>query len=485
MIKEDPSKALTQLDSLYEAESHSGSDDFMARYVLLRTYACYRQGIDAPNDSLLCVAEEFLAVHGTDHERMLCYFLHGQNLVMNRDFGTTWQLLALAAEYGEACQDHFMLGQIYTFMFTVCTQTYDSDMKGYARRALDEYTLSADPIYVLDGEVNLGVSLYSNREYDASEACLKSALSKAEQQQDTFAIVKCIRTLAYIDTETDRLAEAQNMFQLLFETYHAQHLYSDYAVLAYLCAQLQDFDTAQYYLALFNTAKFPFVNGRIRYLRSASKVYALMNDYERAYQYCNAHQMLQDSVYWNLLSNSVMKEQRDYIDEKLVKKEKEVIYLCIFVLGLLFVAVIALLAASLNRNKRVREEEQRRHAEEKLKLQQENAKNVLRMMKQSSVVAELRENLTKRKKASVSEWKALNDLFCENLPSFEGLLREKCDSLREEEWEMCMLEKLEFAVKEIDALVGINSSVTSHRLAKKYLSEDAGATEWRAFIKKL
>lgn len=64
----------------------------------------------------------------------------------------------------------------------------------------------------------------------------------------------------------------------------------------------------------------------------------------------------------------------------------------------------------------------------------------------------------------LSEWRELNSLYCENLPAFENELRARCKSLKEEEWEMCMLQKLDFNTSDVDILVGIDSSVTSHRL---------------------
>lgn len=457
----------------------------LAQHILSEEYEKYRQGIDETSDSLICIAQSYFERHGSSSEKMMSHFLYGRVLFNGKDYGTSMLHYALALEYGRACDDHFMLGQIYTNMYILCHEAFDADAVDYALKAREEYLLSGELLYIIDSEANVGIAFYKNRDFEKGKDHLLRALQIAEQHQDTFSIQKCIRFLAYLNNEKGDYETSRQYFRRLFDDYHASLFTEDLAIRSELYAEQNQFDSALNCLSKIENIDFGYDVSRLQYLKSSAKVHAMRLDYEKAFQFEQEYQLVRDSVYWQRLRNSVMKEQRDFVQIKLTSTEKKNDYLWYSVTCLTLLALVGWLIGLIGSMKRKQTQERLRHAEEKLELQRENARNTLRMIKQSSVYCRIQEKLSIRQRLSLSEWRELNNLYCENLPAFENELRARCKSLKEEEWEMCMLQKLDFNTSDVDILVGIDSSVTSHRLARRHLGHEAGAAEWKAFLREL
>jgi len=318
LIKEDPAYAQTVLDSLHSAEeSPFDEPKYQARYILLNEYAKYRNGIDEKNDSMICIAEDYYIQHGTDHERMLCLFLHGRVLFSSQEYGFAMLKYANSAEYAKSVNDHLMLGQIYTNQYLLCADAFGANAIELAQAAAEEYTMSGDSIYIMDSETNLGIAYFYNRQYEESEVCLQSAFQSACLQNDTFAMKKCVRFLAYLNNEKGDATTADSLFHELFCTYHDVRFLKDYAILSEVHAQQNHCDSALHYLSMARAEHFSLVENRMQYLKSATRVFTKMSNYESALRCCQEYQCVSDSVFWGHLSNSVMKEQSDFIQDKL------------------------------------------------------------------------------------------------------------------------------------------------------------------------
>lgn len=477
LIKDNPAYALDVLDSLSQSEVDVLTvPKYQARYILLSEYAKYRNGIDEKNDSLISIAEEYYMQHGTDHERMLCLFLHGRALFSSQEYGSAMLKYAYAAEYAKTCSDHFMLGQIYTNQYLLCADVFGTNAIELAQEAQKEYSMAGDSIYIMDSKTNLGIAYYRNRQYEESECVLESALHAAYQLKDTFAIKKCVRFLAYLNNEKGEAVVADSLFQVLFNSYHERCFLKDYAILSEVHAQQCHYDSALYYLKkAADLDRNSMVENRIQYLKSSTRVYADMSDYKIALRYCIGYQSIRDSIYCKQLNNSVMKEQSDFIQDKLAQTEQKNNFQLLLICCLSLLLVVAILFLRNSRMKRC-------YFEKELDLRNQNIKNSIRGMKLSAIVFRFREYSERNQRPSLDDWKKLNSLYHEMLPFFEDVLRDKVGSLREVEWEMCMLQKLDFKAKEIDNLIGNSSSLLSNRLALKHLPKGSGAAEWRNFV---
>ncbi len=485
LIKEDPAYAQTVLDSLHTAEeSLFDEPKYQARYILLNEYAKYRNGIDEKNDSLISIAVEYYKQNDRDKELMLCLFLHGTMLLDKQIFGPCMQSLSQAADLADKLRDNFMLGQIYTNLHLLCSDVYNADATEYARKALEAYKKDGKPLYVMDGEVNLAISHYNIREYAASELLLDSALVRANALGDDFVAWKCIRYKMYIQVGRQEWSHAISSFQELKNIYKKRTCVEDYAHIAIAYAAMQQRDSAEYYLNWARKDNYKFVNNELLYLNSAQKVYELLGDYQHSVEFAQRYQIKRDSIYWTRLSNSVMREQRDFVQEKLTETEQTNDYLLFSIFGLAVLLAFVTLSLSYIRMRGLREQEKRIAAETELELKNQCIQNSIRGIKKSAIVEEFNNCLTNDHRPTQGEWNQLSDLFSEMLPNFEKRLRDAVD-LREEEWNMCMLQKLDFKAKEIELLTGINPSVTSNRLAKKGINENFGATEWRQFLKEI
>lgn len=488
IVREDPAYAQVVLDSLYAAAPSLMDDETTrARYIVLNEYAKYRNGIDEKNDSLISIAEEYIMQNGTNRERMLCLFVQGRTYFTRYIYGPAMQKYGLAAEYAKACSDHFMLGQIYTNQYLICSEMHSADGVKFAQRAAEEYALTGDSIFMMDGETNLGICYYYKGQFEKSDSCLNSALQTAMAQRDTFAIQKCVRFLAYLYNRKGDSSTADSLFHQLFDTYHDKWFLEDYAILSEVHAQKQQFDSAMYYLSKARRVHYSSIPALLQYLKSATCVYTQMADYEEASRYSEEYRQVSDSVNWNYLCNSVMREQYATVQQKLSNSESKIGYL-IWIIGVLMVCIVPLGTWNYIVNLRKKAaQEKLRHLEEEKKLRDENYTQSVRLMKQSNIVHRLKEASTSGTSVSAAMWQELDSLFLEMLPDFEQRIK-SADAISDQEWRLAQLIKLGFSTDEIATLTNhASSSISSscNRLAKRLIGENAGAKEWREYVQNL
>ncbi|MCQ2211922.1 MAG: hypothetical protein MJZ34_16700, partial [Paludibacteraceae bacterium] len=414
-------------------------------------------------------------------------FLHGTMLLDKQIFGPCMQSLSHAADLAEKLGDNFMLGQIYTNLHLLCSDVYNADATEYARKALEAYRKHGNPLYVMDGEVNLAIAHYNNREYAASELLLDSALVRANALGDDFVALKCIRYKMYIQVGRQEWSHAISSYQTLKNTYGKRVCMEDYAHIAIAYAALQQRDSAEFYLNRARKDNYKVVNNELLYLNSAHRVYKFLKVYEQFAEYGQIYQIKRDSIYWTRLKNSVMREQYVTVQQKLNDSESMVDVL-LWVVGSLLLCLVPLVSILYVLNiKRKAEREALRHLEEEKKLRNENYEKSVLILKQSNVVSDLRRYILNLELVPQSKWNELDLLFAETLPDFEVRLKQD-GAVSESVWRISQLVKLDFTIDEIALLMNkAASSISSicNRTAKKSLGENSGAKEWREYVSNL
>lgn len=488
LIMDNPTYASSVLDSLYTAEHSLFTEpEYQARFILLNEYAKYRNGIDEANDSLISISEAYYMQHGSDHERMLCLFLHGAILLYNQNFGPCMQCLSHAADIASRSNNYFMLGQINTNLSLLCSDIYNADAVLYASRALEAYKKHGDLSYIMDGHVNLAIAYYNNRDYNNCEKSLESSFLKAKELNDELSISKCLRYKMYLHVDRQEWKDAISSFVELKGLNNYFLGIEDYSYIAIAHAGMHQRDSSEYYLRNAFKKKYDIVDNELLYLKSAQKVYEKLSDYTLSTDYAQKYQIKRDSIYWARLKNSVMREQYVIVQQKLNSSESTILNLSYIVvlLGLTIVPII--LWGYINRLRRKRERERVLYFEKMERLRNEAYKNSARLLKQSSIAYEFKQNCIYHKVTTDKQWQELNSLFAENLSEFENRLN-KDERLSEFEWKIAQLIKLDFTTDEIAFLTNrAASSVSSscNRLSKQRIDENAGAREWREYITNL
>lgn len=504
-IQSNATQAKETLDSLYKAEPViNTAPNLNAQYILLDTYCNYKSGQEGTNDSLISISENFFKEQGASHELLLAQMLHATILTNAGRNKEAMLKFKEAVENGKMTNDHYLLGQIYTNLFVLCSTVADADQLAYAQKALEEYQQLGDEFYIIDGLMNIGIASIDNAKYEQSLQLFHQAYKKAQQMADTFSLEKCCKYLAETHINIERYDSAYYYYRYSTENYHAQLNSIDYGRLALIFAHWNRQDSTKHYLSQAEKSATDKTAIR-RYWKQSALVYQQTGEYKKALEYSLMYQQAADSAYTSRLRNTVMKEQRDYVVTQLDHAQKISYYYLIAAIGLLFIIISATFAfVSYRRNARlkafylakeieVKNEEQQilekklKLKEEELRIKEENRKNILQCVKQSDPVLRFRHALMGKRNITDDDWTDLYNIFSEMLPSFEQVLKADKD-ISEIEWRVCLLLKLDYKPTEIALLT--NRALTSissinNRLAKKHLGQAGGTKAWLDYIHSL
>lgn len=479
-----------------------------SQYILLRTYCQFRQCREGQDDSDIRMAKEYYRIHGTASDRMLSSFLHGCILENAGNKGGAMTCFKQAISEGETTKDHFLLGQIYSFMFRLCGSNLDFDCQKYAEESLRHYTLYGDESYIRDAKVNVGIAMLNRRDFQSGRIQLRSVREEAIAASDTFIWVKSNRFLAETEMHLAQYDSAQYHLDQINSQLHASYTSRDYDIQALIKAKNDDRIQAENLLLSAQSHIVSYSDQTFHLWVYANVAHELGDEREAYMQLANYHALI-DSVHADWLNNSVMKEQRDFVEGQLVESELFNSNLLLLVSSLLVIytlSTIAFLLYKKNKKETIRhmeEESLLRKAREEslskeLQIKQENERllreqliqkernrqQVIYCIKQTQPVLHFRQALKEQTPASAKDWEELHTVFYDMLPEFEEKLMASCP-LTETEWRICQLQKLNFTSSEIGELVckAPNSiSSASARLYKKVFQAEGGAKDWLNFI---
>lgn len=487
-IQTNPQQVLSELESI----NGKGLSNKAQRnkYHLLKTYCQYKLFQEGDNDSIINEVESYYTTKGTTHETMLSLFLHGVILYNAKREGEAMIKYKKAIIEAEKNHDHYILGQIYSNLVYLCGSEKDGDAVEYAQKALNEYILLGNPKYILDAEINIGLAYSLINQPQKCLTQLQKTLSKAELAKDTFSISKCIPIIAEIELECQDYESSLSHYRQLKYVYNKKFSHRDYEYYAILQAHYHNKDSAIESLNIAKTMlKQPSSYRSHKY--TTAKTYKELGEYEEAYKWLKDYYTDEEEFYIQRLRNSVMKEQRDFVKNQLeLAESKKIQY--IYTIGTLTIIIFLISTCFFVVNKHQRtkillQKEVNRHYEEVLRLQKENAKNILRGMKQSAIAIKINDAIIKGNNLTNEDWKCLNELFSEMMPSFEMTLRSNMN-LSESEWQICMLQKLDYTNNDIASLchrAKNTISSTNAKLYKMYHKVDGGSRKWTEFIKSI
>ena len=316
LIMQDPKVAQLTLDSIHEAEPLAlQAPAEMAQYLLLDTYCKYRTNEKIPNDSLISIAEDYFLQHGTHHEKMLSLFLHGYVLRKNKQQSESILKYKAALDEGVECNDHFMLGQIYTGLVFLCGEIMDDDQIDFSEKALEHYMIVGREPYILDSEINIGMAkLNYNTFTEEALEILQKAKDRAIIYNDTLILAKCYKLLAEAEMKMGKFDSAYYYYQHTIQDLHSQLGCRNCDLMAYVCASLGMRDSALAYLDRAERMAKSKVASRIHW-NFAAHVYNQLGDSGKANTYYSKQVHDLKSNFKEKLSNTVAKEQRDYVEQ--------------------------------------------------------------------------------------------------------------------------------------------------------------------------
>lgn len=318
LMTDRPDSAYQMLRTL-DAQAIDG-ERLQARYALLYTKAQYKNYREDGNDSLITIAVRYYDAKGMKTELMESLMLLSVQLRIQERYDESMVNLHRAADIGEELGDHFMLGRIYTNLFQLCSNVFDSDDLRYAEKAYYHYKQDGNDDYIIDGMCNLGIAYYHRSDLERSAALLDSVYQWALQIHDDFSVRKSARVLAMINASEGRYESADTLFILIHDQYGYSYVPQDIWTLAEACLAHGQQDEA---LSLMEqaTSMEKSISNEIVFTSVASEFYSKLGRYEEALRYLNRSYFLYDSIYTARLRESVLTSQRDYVVQKLEEEQ--------------------------------------------------------------------------------------------------------------------------------------------------------------------
>lgn len=485
LIMEDPASAQKSLDSLSNYPINSSSLE--ARYILLTTYCNYRNYKSERNDSLINIAEQYYEADDGSWEKMMSKFLHAQILCDIGNPSDAMLKFKAAISEGEKRKDHFMLGQIYSNLYLLCRSAGDSESLTYAEKALNEYVIFGDDLYIIDGEMNVGTEYLYAGQYQRSHDVFAAILEKSIVASDTFNCIKSNRLLSQSEIKLNQFDSALYHLKRAKDEFQAEYNCLDYDILAEIYANMGIHDSAMYYLNLASENLIDELTER-DHLLTTSIVLHKAGRIEEAYSYFESYNQKNEEQLCQRLSKSVMKEQRDYIEYLLEESQTEANHLSIIVIFVSAALVLSALVLYMHRqyHKKVtlHLEDNRRQLEDRIRVQSQKCMDIIQDIKMSKQAKKLFADVSNREAMTQEDWAELYALFSRKMPSFEQQLK-KSGNLSETELQICILIKLGFTTGEIATLTAkAKNSISSaeRRLWQKFFQSNGSTKDWQNYI---
>lgn len=485
LIMSDPTAARGQLDSLYAAEPSIPADEALqARYYLLRAYSNYRDYIITEEDSTLLLAEPYYENHGTDYERMLFKMLLATWYSSVKDMcNKAISLYKEALEEDTKKELHFLRGQVNTYLNMQYRAKNDSNCIKYAEYAIDDYKKYGEQVFIIDGQINLGYTLYKYDHDSAAIEILKRALVSAEKAELPFSIKKIHIYLGEVYAANMQNDSARYYYESARLKYDYQFDNRDYDILAWAYSNEGDKTQAIAYLdsAILYMSNLHTPDNEYSHYLLAQDVYENLGEKDSANYYGELAQQTKNSIHDN--ETKELNEQVDALKAANKKQKEEsneasktwLLWLCLIVATAATGTFLIL---------------QKRKKVKYSYLQQSvttDPREHIHRMKESDCAHHLRELIENDRILDEKSKKELNSLFEKNYPSFTSELRERIN-LTSERTTIFQLEKLGFANNQIADLMAKTPNAicnTNRRACEEYLEGKGSSTKWREIIDSL
>ena len=288
-----------------------------ARYALLKSIVLDKNHIDVDDDSLTRKAVAFYSQR-PGRDRMLSLYYHGMVLANARSFSSSIVAFEKAENDALRFKDDHYLGLINRNKAEVFSMTYNHpNAILFRKKAVSYFENAHEERYKAFAELSLAIDYMNNKEY-ANADSLFSLIHN--QYNDSVLNHYCDLYQAGILVEYYQNAKkAVNLYRTVQK---ADYSPIDYAYLALAFEQVQQKDSADYWLAKGYEGSFTSTDSAaLDYLKSRIEI--SRRHYQEGFHLINRSVSVQDSLTRELLRQSISNAQRDYFkSETLLQEEK-------------------------------------------------------------------------------------------------------------------------------------------------------------------
>lgn len=304
-IKEYPDSALALLNQ--HSLKDFKSDKSRAEFALLKSIAMDKNYIDSPDDSLIKVAFEYYNKRGTPKEKMLSWYYLARIQDNAGDYNKAIVSLFRAEQFLAVDEDPYYEGLIHMERESLYNRTYNNEEAlSEALLGVKVFTESGEYRQALIAKRRLGLDYLALRDFHNADSVF---LSIAEDcHADSSFIADALFNYARSLVLESRYEEAQELFTKGSNIYHGRLNAHQANAYAYALSRGGRLDEG--ISILKQTSNIPEIrSSAFNYLHRIEKD---LGHFDEALTYFEQAIALQDSITLAMMSQSIIKTQRDY-----------------------------------------------------------------------------------------------------------------------------------------------------------------------------
>ena len=503
LMQEQPDSALRVLQTI---NRHSLRGKTLARYALIYSIAQDKSGLDVTNDSLLRIAYEYYSLHPGDSLYARSQYYMGLYYSLVDSTKQAEDCLKTAVRYAKDRKEYYTQ---YLALYSLSRNIRYAD----ARRALD-YSKQALDIYSRKCSSNFNnqiillrdigeVYILLNRE-DSALYYMDIALQKAQQHNDTIMISEVVQDKSLVYTRLKNYKQALS-----------------YAKEAWIISPNKSINLASRLANSFADAD------SVAQARDLYKAIINIGDYKHkyiAYKHLSVlsakehkdslSQLYSDSAYecMEAIYTQSLKTKAAYyndiiqLEEDKLRQEKEIAHrkLINWIIFMLIVVVVISCIYVYNiiryRAKRKLEIERERHQLQEQFAREQHERELAYKNNQISLMRKVilerylfRNNIEKQKQSGKhititdEDWEEITAFLNATSGNFVNRLMEKYPSLRQKDYQFCMLVRLGFPNKDLANIYGIAETSIKQKMVdyKERLNVPSEGLSFKQFIANL
>lgn len=314
MMNEHPDSSLKILGQIGIDRIHGRKNK--AKYALLYSQALDKNYIDVDDDSIIRVAREYYARHGSNEERAQAFYYYGVVANNAGDIDEAMKALVPAGIYAEKTDNEYIKGLIHS---AIGNLYYDQNSLDEAIGQFDKAEASFIKTNQLMNQFimayrkgNIHTLLNNSQEALAN---LRKAESLARQLNDTTQILNLNLSIILwkINNDYKNYSSYKNYLFKIYTIYNNSNIpRSHYIAIGNLYGKLGDIDSANYYLTQAISNEKILTIDNVGVYATLSQNEKKVKNYKKALEYRELFNHLSDSLMDIENKNSIEKLDRKY-----------------------------------------------------------------------------------------------------------------------------------------------------------------------------
>lgn len=341
VMESAPDSALAILDSIDTASLTRASD--RALYALLLTQGRIKTYEVLTDDSLISTAVSYYEDHGPDSNLMKSLFYQGEILTNNREFSKAIIPSMRAREMAISADNpywHAKASELISYVYNY-THYYEESIK-FSREAAEKYSESGHTINSRYSLCDIAIGFSSIRNHKRSIEIADSIYKISLDDSDSHLIVYAL-DIAFNGYYQSKDYKAADSVSNILNEYQSEAEKPEARKICEAITRMEqgDFTLITHLIRLCNTDSLSFTKLN-KYVMMTS-YYNKIKDIENSKKYQDSAMFEQDKVVDNLLKQSVISSQRDFLlkeNEKETMRAERTGYI-LFGLTIIFIIILS------------------------------------------------------------------------------------------------------------------------------------------------